>query len=118
MFDWRLMFGSGLRSGRTPKVALLVGPISLFCAMLSKLVARETAEQPVPAALMSQSNQLRLSFCAPGAYRLANPPVWGSQNLLQPNFNAVLPFPNTSYAALNRGARSPIQFGVFFVTGK
>ena len=58
----RLMFGSGLRSDRSPNVELELGPISLSCTMPSPLVGSTTPEQAVPAALMGQSNQFRFSL--------------------------------------------------------
>jgi hypothetical protein len=56
------MPGAGLMSARWPKRAFPLGPISLSCAMSSPLVARARPEQALPAGLMSQSNQLRVSL--------------------------------------------------------
>ena len=56
------MFGSKSRSACSPKRGLLLGPISLFWATLSPLVGSDRLEQPVPAALISQSNQFLVSF--------------------------------------------------------
>ena len=53
-----------------PKLGVLLWPISLSCAMLSPLLASATLLHPVPAALMSQSNQFRVSEEANPSVRL------------------------------------------------
>src|ERR1700694_5707761 len=111
------MLGSACLAGVRPNRALLLGPISLACAMPSPLVASTTLEQPLPAALMSQSNQLRMSLCkTSGLYRFAKSVVKFRLYLFTLPLIAVLASPVRSYAAPNRGARF-FQFGIFGIAG-
>src|SRR3954462_14344425 len=82
----RLMFGSGCRAGASPKLLLLLGPISLSCAMPSRLVGRVCAEQVDVPRMKSQSDQLRVSVCSTvGLYLLAKSVVKLRLYLLRPN---------------------------------
>ena len=60
----RLIFGSARRVASTPRFRLLLGPISLSCAMPSPLVANDRPEQVEVPGLKSQSDQLRVSLCS------------------------------------------------------
>ena len=60
----RLMLGSAWRAGARPKLRLLLGPISLSCAMPSLLVDNTRVEQVDVPGRKSQSDQLRVSLCS------------------------------------------------------
>src|SRR5712691_9597991 len=87
----RLIFGSGLRDCRMPNELLLLGPISLSCAMSSPL----------------RSFHVRLSVARNiGLYALTLSVANWLTYLLTLPLTAVLPSPNRSYDTPKRGDRS------------
>src|SRR5687768_17295321 len=89
------MSGSAFRLRRTPKLALLVGPISISCAISSPF----------------RSSQLRGSLAIDtGLYVEAKPGPCDCTYFPIVPLIAVLPLPNRSYDAPNLGETS-FQFG-------
>src|SRR5215831_19610225 len=84
----RLKFGSIVRFVTFPKLGLLLGPISLSCAISSPF----------------KSVHVRVSVdTAIGLKRLSTVLTSGVMYFPTLNLRAVLPLPNTSYAAPRRG---------------
>src|ERR1700680_4791885 len=103
MLNGRWRFGSGRRPVATPKFALLLGPISLLCAMPSPLVGRTWVEQVEVPGIKLQSNQLRRSLTwSKGLERVARSVARHSMYLLAENLSAVFASPWRSYTAPKR----------------
>src|SRR5260370_40887875 len=93
----RVKFWSSVRFVILPKFGLLLGPISLSCAIPSPLVGRFRPARSV-------SVQVRVSVkVAIGLKRLANVLTSGVMYLPKLAFRAVFPLPNRSYTMPSRG---------------